>query len=129
MENIEIAGSKGVYFVPTVNFNKTTGKLKIEGESYLEDTRAFYLPLIKWVENYTKESKNPLTLDIDLSYYNTSSSKHILEILYILKDFQTNGGQVSVNWYYAEDDEDAEEEIEDFQIESGIEINLIAKEK
>ena len=69
----------------------------------------------------------PVTFDINLSYYNTSSSKHILEILYILKDFETQGGSVTVNWYYSEEDADIEEEIEDFEIESGLKINLIAQ--
>jgi len=127
MENIEITGNKGVYFVPTVKFNATSGKLLIEGESYLEDTRAFYLPLIKWVESFVKVTKIPVILDVDLSYYNTSSSKHILEILYLLKEFENRGGSVTVNWHYTDDDADIEEEIEDFELESGLKINLVAQ--
>ena len=128
MENIEIKGSKDVYFVPSVSFNADSGNLKISGESYLEDTRAFYLPLIKWVETFTNMEKQPVHLEIDLSYYNTSTSKHILEILYVLKDFQLKGGDVNIDWYYSAEDEDVQEEIEDFQHECGLSINLISKE-
>ena len=42
-----------------------------------------------------------------------------------LKDYQDNGGKVTVNWYYEEDDADMEEEVEDFIIESEIDINLL----
>lgn len=125
MENINIKGSADTYFIPSVLFDAKTGKLRIFGESYLEDTKAFYHPLIQWIENYIKEVKGPVFLDFDLSYYNTSSSKSILEILYVLKDYESQGGQVSVNWFYSQEDDDIEEEIEDFEIESGLKINLI----
>jgi len=128
MENLEIIGQKDMYFKPTVNFNASTGKLIIEGESYLEDTREFYMPLIKWVDQFAKENKKPVVFDIDLSYYNTSSSKHILEIFYVLKEYENKGGQVTINWHYTEEDVDIEEEIEDFEIESGLKINLIKKD-
>ena len=127
MENIEIKGEKDVFFKPTVNFNSESGKLLLKGESYIEDSREFYVPLIKWIENFTSETKKPIIFDIDLSYYNTSSSKHILEMFYVLKDFENNGGLVTLNWFYTDEDVDIEEEIEDFEIESGLKINLIKK--
>ena len=127
MEDLFIKGTKDVYFKPNVNFNSNSGILEISGESYLEDTRAFYLPLIKWVEQYTKSGIKQVTLNIDLSYYNTSTSKHLLEIFYVLKEFENKGGSVILNWYYCDEDSDVEEEVEDFMLESGLQINL--KEK
>lgn len=127
MDNIEISGTKDVYFIPTVKFDAKTGQLLLQGESYLEDTRTFYLPLIKWLEKFIETEKKPITFNIDLSYYNTSSSKHIMEFFYLLKDYEIQGGEVKVHWYYTEDDDDVEEEVEDFEIESGLKINLISK--
>ena len=47
MENLYIQGSKGVYFVPTVNFNAETGICELSGESYLEETYSRYTKSIK----------------------------------------------------------------------------------
>jgi hypothetical protein len=128
MENLEITGKKDVYFVPSVKFDASTGQLLIQGESYLEDTRTFYLPLMHWINNFIKETRKPIHFKVDLSYYNTSSSKHLLELFYILKDYENDGGEVTVSWFYTEDDVDVEEEIEDLEIESGLKIKLVRKQ-
>ena len=81
MENIYIEGSHTNFFVPTVEFNAETGVCVLSGESFLEDTNSFYEPLIKWLEIYCAEVKKPITLSINLSYFDTSSSKSILNLL------------------------------------------------
>ena len=126
MENLYIKGSSEAFFIPTVDFNAETGHCILSGESYLEDTVEFYEPLIKWVRQYTEDIKKPITFDIKLTYYNTSSSRSILDILDILKAYEDLSGFVTVNWHYDEEEQmDIEEEVEDYIIESGLEINLI----
>lgn len=129
MENLVIKGSKENYYIPSVHFDANTGLLEITGESYLEDTKGFYDPILNWINEFTTDSEIPITLNIRLDYYNTSSSRSIMEILYILKEFEDKGGFVQVNWYYSEDDVDIEEEIEDFEIDSGLKINLKTAEE
>ncbi len=128
MENIHIDGYHGQHFIPTVDFNKETGICSIAGESYLEDSIEFYAPLFKWLKKYAKEIQKPITFNFNLSYFNTSSSKCIIDILHILKQYEINGGNVNVNWHYDSSEEDIEdelEEVDDFMIESGIKINLV----
>ncbi len=128
MENIHIEGKHGVNFIPTVDFNAETGVCEIAGESYLEDTIEFYTPLYDWLKQYIKEVKKPIIFNFRLRYFNTSSSKCIIDILNILKKYETDGGDVTVNWYYDADEEDIEdelEEIEDFMIETNIKINMV----
>jgi len=125
MQNITILGSSDVYFIPTVNFNAETGVCEIKGESFLEETEAFYKPLKEWFVKFTKEIKKPITLIFDLKYFNTSSSKAFLDILKILKQFQDSGGKVTINWHYDEEDLDMEESLEDYRIDTGLSINLI----
>jgi len=63
-----------------------------------------------------------------LKYFNTSSSKCIIDILHILRKFEEKGGEIEVNWFYDSSEEDIEdelEEIEDFMIETNIRINMI----
>ena len=129
MENIEIEGYQDDYFIPTVNFSAETGVCEISGESYLEETVEFYTPLLKWLEKYTTEIKELLTFNFKLTYFNTSSSKRILDILLILKEYEDAGGDITVNWYYEEGDTDMEDEVEDFMIASDLEINMIEFEE
>jgi len=130
LKNLYIEGVHGAYYIPTVEFNSETGICKISGESYLEDTGSFYAPLLEWIETYFKKIKSALVVIFDLEYYNTSSSKCIVDMLALLKKYKDMGNNITVNWYYKSDSEDYEEEIEeveDFMIETGIDINLIKK--
>jgi hypothetical protein len=125
MENIYIEGSHTNFFVPTVDFSAEKGLCTISGESFLEDTIEFYDPLVQWLEEFTTQVKNPVTFEIKLTYFNTSTSRSILDLLNVLKDYEETGGQVTVNWYYDEDDIDMEEDIEDYMLDTGLEINMI----
>jgi len=125
MENLIVEGSHGVYFVPYVNFNAETGECELAGESYLEDTVLFYNPLLQWLENYINKTREAIKFNIKLTYFNTSSSRCLLDILNMLKDYEDEGGEVAVNWYYDEEDIDMQEEIEDYEIDTGLHIHLI----
>jgi len=125
MENIVIKGSHDVFFVPRVNFNYETGICELGGESYLEETNVFYEPLLEWLEEYISLGTKPITFNISLTYFNTSSSGSILNILNKLKEYQERGGDVTVNWYFDKDDIDMQEEIEDYMLESEMDINMI----
>jgi len=128
MENINISGSHGANFIPTVDFNAETGICTLGGESYLEDTVEFYAPILKWLKQFTSETKKNIVFNFKLRYFNTSSSKCIIDILHILRKYEESGGAIEVNWFYDSSEEDIEdelEEIEDFTIESNIKINMI----
>ncbi len=124
LENLEIEGKSSTFFIPTVSFNAQTGYCKIEGESYLENTWEFYDKLTNWLKAYAAQKK-PITFNFKLTYFNTSSSKGILDILFFLKEYEAEGNPVTVNWYYPEDDEDNLAEAEDFIADSELEMNLI----
>ena len=125
LESLKIQGEKGVYFIPHVDFDADTGHCVIEGESYLENTWEFYKQLVHWIKTYT-ETGQPLSFDFKLTYFNTSSSKGILELLEALKEYKNRGGNIVLKWYYPEDDEDILEEAEDFVEDTQLDIELIA---
>ncbi len=122
MENIDIKGYTGDYFIPSAKFNSETGYCLLDGESYLEDTMEFYAPLLLWLEEFTKNTDKPIHFDFKLNYFNTSSSKRLLDILLILRDYQRTGGKVAANWFFDEEDPDIEEDVDDFIIISEINI-------
>jgi len=125
MENLEIEGSHKNFFIPSVNFNAKTGICEITGESFLEDTVEFYRHLVDWLDGYIEDVKGPMALIIKLSYFNTSTSRSILDILNLLKDYEDDGGEVVVNWHFDENDVDMEEDIDDYIIDTGLDINKI----
>jgi len=125
MENIYIEGSHTNFFIPTIDFNAESGVCVLSGESFLEDTIEFYDPLVQWLEEYTSEIKKSIIFEIKLTYFNTSTSRSILDLLNILKEYEDDGGEVTVNWHYDEDDIDMEEDIEDYMLDTGLEINMI----
>lgn len=66
------------------------------------DAVGFYSPLIEWAKNLDSKSVH-FTIEID--YFNTSSSKKLLEILKILND-RNNIKEFVVYWGFESDDED-----------------------
>jgi hypothetical protein len=88
---------------PKIEF-KTNGKLLIEGNSLPEDSKSFYEPVISWVGKNIK-SDHEISMDIKLSFLNTSSSKQIYELINYLAN-RIDSEKISINWFYEEDDED-----------------------
>jgi hypothetical protein len=125
LRTLSIEGTKSQYFTPRVLMNIETGKCEITGESYLEDTHFFYQPIIDWLDRYIKEVKGSIEFSIKLNYYNTSSSKYILEMLRNLKVYKEAGGKVEVFWYYPEIDTNILEEAEDYREFLGLDITIL----
>ena len=124
MDNITLKSSPDTPYFPEVNFDADTGVCEISGESYMEETYKFYLPLVNWIKEYIKNTNNKIELVIKLIYLNTSSTKCILDMLEVLKEYQDKEGDVKVIWYYDIEDPDMVNEVEDFEVESGIKIEL-----
>lgn len=114
---------------PRVVLSKENSVFEFSGNSLPEDAISFYRPVIEWIEHYT-ESPNPKTeLDFRLDYYNTSSSKVILQILEKFRDIHRKGYAVVVNWHYMEDDEDMAEAGEDYAEHLRLPFNFIASQR
>ncbi len=112
MESISIGGSAKT---PTVNFNASTGVIELEGRSIPENSIDFYKPLVEWLDKYGQEPQAETSVNIRLEYFNTSSSKCILDVFKKLENIHKDGNKVTINWYFEEDDEDMLEAGEDYQ--------------
>jgi len=106
---------EGTPKTPTVNFDAATGKIEIKGRSIPENSIEFYKPLVDWLEAYGASSLKNTVVNIQLEYFNTSSSKCILDIFKKLENIAKAGSEVIINWFYEEDDEDMLEAGEDYQ--------------
>ncbi len=112
MKSIDIEGTSKT---PTVNLNAENGVVEIKGRSIPENSVEFYKPLVDWLEEYKKSPVEKTTVNIQLEYFNTSSSKCILDVFKKLEDINKGDAEVVINWHYEEDDEDMLEAGEDYE--------------
>ncbi len=105
---------EGTAKTPSVNF--TDGALEISGKSIPENSIEFYQPLYNWLDQYGQQPAKSTVLKVRLEYFNTSSSKCLLDVFRKLEAIQKSGkGNVSVTWMYEEEDEDMMEAGEDYR--------------
>jgi len=112
MDPISIEGTPKT---PTVSFDASKGLVEIKGRSIPENSIEFYKPLVDWLEEYLNQPFEKTNVNIQLEYFNTSSSKCILDVFKKLEAIYKSGNDVVINWYYEEDDEDMLEAGEDYQ--------------
>ncbi len=112
MESILIEGTPKT---PNVSFDHNNGALLLKGRSIPENSIEFYKPLVDWLENYAGSPQPKTVCDIQLEYFNTSSSKCLLDLFKKMEGMSKGGNEIVINWYYEEDDEDMLEAGEDYQ--------------
>lgn len=100
---------------PEINFDPNADKLEIRGESYPENCSQFYTPVFEWLEQYLNNTNAPIHLDMEIQYFNSSSSKALMDLFDMLDEAAGKGKSVFVNWHYHEDNETAQECGEEFQ--------------
>lgn len=122
MKPIEI---KGTSKTPTVTFNADTGIIEIKGRSIPENSVEFYKPLVDWLEAYKSDPLPHTKVNIQLEYFNTSSSKCILDVFKKLETINKGDKAVEINWYYEEDDEDMLEAGEDYESIIQVPFNML----
>lgn len=126
MENLHLEGSAKT---PSIHFDATTGKLELKGRSIPENSVEFYKPLNDWIDSYGKSPIAVTEVDVKLEYFNTSSSKCILDLFKKLEAISGSKTEVKVNWYFEVDDEDMEEAGQDYQAIIGLPFNIIEVEE
>lgn len=115
---------------PIVSLNHETGVLEIKGRSIPENSIEFYKPILEWMDSYGANPKPETKVNIVLEYFNTSSSKCILDVFKKLEGINSAGKtKISINWHYEEDDEDMLEAGEDYQAIISIPFNMVVVEE
>jgi len=112
MEPINIESSSKT---PSIKFDPEKSTLEIKGRSIPENSIEFYKPLVDWLDIYSKDPHHKTQVNIQLEYFNTSSSKCILDVFKKLEAIHKAKYDVLINWFYEEDDEDMLEAGEDYE--------------
>jgi len=122
MENLHIEETK---YTPTISLD-TKGIISMVGKSYPENTFEFYAPVMGWVGEYFKNGNTNLEVNIEITYFNSSSSKLFFDFFDLLEENNNDG--IVINWIYDEENESALEAGEDFKDDfENLTINLVQK--
>ncbi|MCE2731901.1 MAG: DUF1987 domain-containing protein [Cyclobacteriaceae bacterium] len=107
---MEILNLEGTEDTPKIILDKKNGIFEISGRSLPEDSAEFYRPVIEWIKQYGADPNPATEFVLKLEYFNTASSKLILDVLSSLEDIKG----MKILWYFHEDDEDMEEAGQEF---------------
>ena len=111
---------------PGVILEASKNEFEFSGRSLPEDVTSFYNPILDWFDRYSLEPNPKTDVTFKLDYFNTASSKLVLDILMKLEEVMEDGHTVNVNWFYREDDEDMQEAGEEYSDIVEIPFNLAA---
>jgi hypothetical protein len=111
METIKIQGTEDT---PKIILDAENEILEISGRSLPEDVSSFYEPVLNWLNEYSENPKKKTVFNFKLTYFNTASSKLLLDILMKLEEMHEKGQDVLIKWHYPEDDEDMAEAGEEY---------------
>jgi hypothetical protein len=110
---------------PKLEFDPANELFVISGRSIPENSIEFYKPLLDWLEDYVKTPNSNTKFEVKLEYFNTSSSKCLVEIFRKLEKIKEDGKEISIDWYFDEEDEDMQESGEDFKQIIKVPVNMI----
>lgn len=92
------------------------GKLfEITGRSLPEDAVDFYQPILDWLQAYREQPLEKTIFNIKLIYFNTASSKLILDILLVFEEMVAEEMDVLIRWHAHQTDEDMQEAGKEFE--------------
>ena len=90
---------------PKVQLDRDKNFFEISGLSLPEDAIEFYKPVLEWLEEYAKNPNRETIFDLKLEYFNTASSKQIIQLLLFFEKLNAKS-KVKIRWHYKDIDED-----------------------
>ncbi len=113
MDTLHIEATK---FTPDILLDPEERLIRLVGKSYPENTFDFYAPVLEWLQNYFEiESSEDTTIELEILYFNSSSSKLFFDLFDIVEDAHNRGHKIEVKWIYDVENESAEEAGEDYK--------------
>ncbi|PID92127.1 MAG: nuclear pore complex subunit [Bacteroidetes bacterium] len=104
------------------------GTLRFRGRSIPEDVSLFYEDILDWVIAFASSPPAKTTVDIEMEYLNSGTSKYMLRLLKKLKEVESDGYGLHINWVYEAGDDDILERGEYYASILDLEINFVEVE-
>ncbi|MEM9895790.1 MAG: DUF1987 domain-containing protein [Bacteroidota bacterium] len=114
---------------PLVQFDPEEGLLEMKGRSSPENSIQFYQKILDNLDQFALSRYESFTANIAFEYFNTSSSKCLFDVFKRLSRIRDTGKEVTINWYYEEDDDDMMEAGEDYSDLLDLDFNFFEIEE
>jgi hypothetical protein len=114
---------------PEITFLAKEGRLTLSGRSIPENSIDFFKPLNDWLNQYFVKPNPSTRIEVKLEYFNTSTSKSMLDMFKFMEGHNGLLTSIEIDWYYENDDEDMLEAGEDYQAILNIPFNLVSVEE
>ena len=111
---------------PSVDFDNVSGLLSLVGVSMPEDLGQFYGPLLAWLREYALKPAETTVFRIQFSYFNTATSKVLLELFTICENIYECEHAVRIEWCHLADDFDMIEAGENYEMLLRLPFELVA---
>lgn len=111
---------------PRIEGSVDTGLMRIEGRSLPEDARQFYRPFREWLNELLNSNIKSVKAEFSLEYFNTSTSKVLVDLMLFLDSF-SDRKKIEIVWEYQKDDPEMAEVGKDFQAMLGNILKLESK--
>ena len=103
---------KKTKLTPEIKTNLETGVAFITGESAPENAHECYKPIFEFT-HASIQKNNKIHLNFNLDYFNTTTSKVLIELFKLLESFHTEAKDCLVLWHIPNNDFDLIEAAED----------------
>jgi hypothetical protein len=100
---------------PQVILDQEDNQFELSGKSLPEDVVDFYQPVLNWINEYKKNPLAKTEFNIKLIYFNTASSKLIMDILMLFEEMVEEGHKVLIRWHSMQSDEDMQEAGQEYE--------------
>jgi len=124
MQKLQIEASQ---YTPQISMDAENGIIEIVGKSYPENTFEFYKPVLEWIEKYFQNPQQNTTINMEIIYFNSSSSKLFFDLFDIIEE-NKDKSKIMINWIYDQENESALEAGEEFQ-EDFETLEIVLQEK
>lgn len=112
MEKLIVEKTKST---PSIDFDANSALLQIKGESYPENVTKFYTPVLEWIKEYLSNATQETTVEFEIVYFNSSTSKVFMTLFDILDEEVSKGKDITVKWRCDKENEIAIECGEEFK--------------
>jgi hypothetical protein len=108
---------------PSVQFDIESNVYEIKGQCMPEDAFDFFDKIMLWFKSHCADtSMKLLTLNIHMDYFNSASSKMLMNLFTDISKYQQEGKSITIVWHCYEDDVDLVDAIEEYQEITSVKI-------
>ena len=110
---------------PEIDFNPSTGILKISGRAYSNDIYQLFKPLNAWLDKYLAKPKENTTIELKIEYCNSIFNKLLIIFFENCKSVILKEKKLKIIWYYEKGDRESIDEADHISKLIGLPIEKI----